>query len=233
MDQSNRISNSNKPGIVLADFTIAKPRPLPVIVLADVSGSMSEMGKIDALNAAITEMVKAFAGEQQERAEIQVAVITFGQGGASLRCPLTAAKSVAWSPAVAAGDTPLGAAIELAAGLVEDRVAIPPRAYRPAIVLVSDGQPTDDWKASLSKLLASERAAKADRFALAIGPDADRGVLATFLGDASRPVLQTTDARQVLKFFRWVTMSVTARSKSATPNAHLPPLLPDLSDDDF
>ena len=227
------MANLSKPGNALADFTIATARPLPVIVLADVSGSMSEMGKIDALNAAITEMVKSFAAETQERAEIQVAVITFGSGGAKLHCPLTPARSVTWSPACAAGGTPLGGAIDLAARLVEDRDAIPARAYRPAIVLVSDGQPTDEWQQPLAKLFASERAAKADRFALAIGADADLGVLATFLADASKPVLKSTDARQVMKFFRWVTMSVTARSKSATPNAYFPPLLPDLSDDDF
>ena len=34
----------------LKDFTVTKPRPLPVILLADVSGSMASEGKIDALN---------------------------------------------------------------------------------------------------------------------------------------------------------------------------------------
>ena len=43
----------------LSDFTIATPRPLPVIVLADISGSMSENGKIDSLNQALEEMIKS------------------------------------------------------------------------------------------------------------------------------------------------------------------------------
>jgi uncharacterized protein YegL len=87
------------------------------------------------------------------------------------------------------------------------------------IVLVSDGQPNDEWEKPLAALLASNRGSRADRFALAIGEDADPAMLARFVNDPSRPVLRTSDARQVIKFFRWVTMSVTARSRSATPNA--------------
>jgi len=215
----------------LSDFTIAAPRPLPVIILADVSGSMSEHGKIDSLNQSISEMVKAFGTEARDRAEIQVAVITFGGGGARIHSNLASAAEFNWVPVAAAGGTPLGAAIGLATAMIEDRQVVSTRSYRPAIVLVSDGQPTDEWKEPLKCLLAAERASRADRFALGIGPDADRGMLSLFLGDPSKGVLQASDARQVQAFFRWVTMSVTARSRSTTPNASISSLLPDLSDD--
>ncbi|NCC35980.1 MAG: tellurite resistance protein TerY, partial [Chloroflexia bacterium] len=62
----------------LAEFTISAARPLPVILLADVSGSMAADGKIDALNVAVTEMIAAFAQEDSAQAEIHVAVIAFG-----------------------------------------------------------------------------------------------------------------------------------------------------------
>ena len=61
----------------LKKFAAATPRPLPVIVLADVSGSMNEEGKIEALNMAIKEMVSTFSKESRLRAEIQVGLITF------------------------------------------------------------------------------------------------------------------------------------------------------------
>src|SRR5205809_535935 len=51
----------------LKEFTAATARPLPVIVLADTSGSMSENGKIEALNTALTDMVAAFAEEEEGR----------------------------------------------------------------------------------------------------------------------------------------------------------------------
>jgi uncharacterized protein YegL len=51
---------------------------MPVIILADVSGSMTAYGKLAALNRAIAETIAIFASEQDARAEIHVAVITFG-----------------------------------------------------------------------------------------------------------------------------------------------------------
>ena len=44
----------------LKEFVMASARPLPVIILADISGSMSTNGKIDALNDAIAEMIETF-----------------------------------------------------------------------------------------------------------------------------------------------------------------------------
>ena len=37
-----------------------KSRPLPVIILADVSGSMSENGKLDSLKHALNDMIASF-----------------------------------------------------------------------------------------------------------------------------------------------------------------------------
>ena len=42
---------------------------------------------------------------------------------------------------------------------------MPSRAYRPTLVLVSDGKPNGEWEGPLRRLLTSERAAKAERFA--------------------------------------------------------------------
>jgi uncharacterized protein YegL len=207
----------------ISEFTVDEPRPLPVIILADVSGSMGDDGKIDALNHAVAEMVKSFALETPGQAIIQVAVITFGEGGARMHTPLANAADVKWTPMRASGQTPLGAAIEIARQLVEDRRAIPGRAYRPVIVLLSDGEPNDEWVRPLEALRASSRAAKADRFALGVGAGAGMATLDAFLADPSKRVLLAEDARQLKNFFRWLTMSVTVRSKSATPDADPPP----------
>ena len=164
----------------LKEFTVSSARPLPVILLADVSGSMAADGKIDALNGAVAEMQAAFAEEKDEHAEVHLAVVTFG-GTATLHVPLTSASDVRWTPMRADGRTPLGAALDIATNLIEDRDRVPSRAYRPTVVLVSDGLPNDEWEAPLQRLLTSERAAKAERFALGIGADADHDMLRRFL----------------------------------------------------
>jgi uncharacterized protein YegL len=128
----------------------------------------------------------------------------------------------------AAGHTPLGSALTLTTRILENRDLVPGRAYRPTVVLVSDGVPTDEWEAPLEALLASPRASKAVRLALAVGEDADLEVLTRFAGEAH--VRRAAEARQLRRFFRFVTMSVTARSRSATPDQAV--TLPDLGTDD-
>jgi uncharacterized protein YegL len=174
-------------------------------------------GKIEALNHALREMLEAFRDESDLRAEIHVAVITFG-GQSQVHLPLAPARNTSWSDLGANGGTPMGAAFELARQLVEDKATVPSRAYRPTLVLVSDGQPTDAWQQPLQALLGSERGGKAFRMALAIGADADRNVLQAFLADPGARVYRADEARQIREFFQLVTMSVSARSRSSNPN---------------
>jgi len=203
----------------LKEFTAATARPLPIIILADTSGSMASEGKIDNLNQAIREMLDTFAETDDLRAEIHVAIITFG-GTVGIHTdfmPASEAKSQ-WHEMLANGVTPMGEAMELAAKVIEDTNVITGRAYRPTVILVSDGEPTDSYKTGLNQLTKQGRAQKADRMALAIGADADIGMLQSFLGSAESKVFKVDDARRIKDFFRFVTMSVTARTRSANPN---------------
>ena len=198
-------------------FITLSARPLPVILLADVSGSMAESGKIAALNQAVRDMLAAFSSSDDLRAEIHVAIVTFG-GDARVHVPLQPAGAVQWTEMQASGGTPMGAAMTLAADLIEDREQVPARAYRPTVVLVSDGQPTGEWEGGLERLTRQGRAQKADRMALAIGGDADVEMLRRFLGDDQKRVFVAADALRIRDFFAYVTMTMTARGRSATPN---------------
>jgi uncharacterized protein YegL len=217
----------------LKEFTASSARPLPVLLLADVSGSMSTNGKIDTMNDAVEEMLESFGAEDNTRAEIHVSVITFGKEGAKVHHPLAPASEVRWSRMTAAGGTPMGAALDAATSMIEDRAQIPSRAYRPTIILVSDGQPTDEWQTPLKRLLDAERASKAARFAMGIGDDADTAMLAAFLATAEVRVYRAHEARQIKQFFRWVTMSVTQRSRSANPDSVIAVEPTNLDDFDF
>jgi uncharacterized protein YegL len=211
----------------LKDFSIPSARMMPVIILADISGSMSQYGKIEALNRAIAETIKIFADEQDVRAEIHVAVITFGEDRARLHQPLQPAHQIQWINMEARGVTPMAAAFELATQILEDKNIIPSRSYHPNLVLISDGhptnergQPSENWKTSLEQLLHSERAAKAMRFAMGIGIDADEDTLKAFLtGQHPEIPVFRADETNIQKFFRWVTVSVTSRSRSVNPNS--------------
>lgn len=223
--EANKAKTENKrkakkeESMVLKQFALQKARPLPVIILADTSGSMSVDGKIEALNSAIKDMIKTFAEEGRQQAEIQLVLVTFGGKEAEVHLPLVPAHELGdFQEMKASGPTPMGGAFNLVTQLLEDKDKIPSRAYRPALVLLSDGHPTDDWAKGFEVLCGSERAKKATRFAMAIGSDADETMLKDFVNDAEAPVFKADQARDIHRFFRAVTMSVTARTRSQVPD---------------
>lgn len=218
----------------LKKFQVQTARPLPIIVLADTSGSMSVDGKIEALNKGLKDMISSFACESRLRAEIQVSVITFGGNQAELNLPLTPAHQLqSFTPLVAEGMTPLGGALSLTSEMIEDKDCFPSRAYKPVIVLVSDGYPNDDWQGPFARMVNGERSSKATRFAMAIGADADEAMLGDFANDPEAPLFRAENARDIQRFFRAVTMSVSARSQSATPNQATPLQIPSADDQDW
>jgi len=202
----------------MKDFTQATSRMLPVVLLADVSGSMSVEGKIAAMNGSVREMIKTFADEKDLRAQIHLCVITYGWT-AKTHIELQPAAEIEWSDMTADGSTPMGEAMNIAADLIEDKGRIPSRAYKPVVINVTDGQPNDaGWEEALARLTSQGRAQKADRIALAIGSDADEGMLRKFLNNPEAKVYHADDASKIKSFFRYVTMSVSTRSKSSNPN---------------
>jgi uncharacterized protein YegL len=200
---------------------VQRARPLPVLVLADVSGSMSEHGKIQTLNASIAAMVRDFATVDSANGEIAVGVITFGNGEARVHQPVEPASVVQWSDLVAMGDTPLGRAFQLTRTVLDDETAVPKRAYHPTLVLVSDGRPTDKWEGPLDDLLASPRGSRAVRLAVAVGSEAGSrsyGVLQRFIDNPAIPVVTAEEVDRLKHFFSWVATSVTTRVRSSRPD---------------
>jgi len=197
-------------------FTAPKAKPLPVILLLDVSGSMGGE-KIRNLNDAVSDMLNVFSDTENSETEIHVAIITFGSQ-VNLHQPLSSASAIQWQVLSADGMTPLGTALQMAKAMIEDKNVVPSRAYRPTVVLVSDGQPTDDWEVPLRSFISDGRSAKCDRMAMVIGRDADETVLKKFIEGTPNRLFYAENAKQLQDFFKFVTMSVTIRTKSQTPN---------------
>lgn len=203
-------------------FTVVTAKPLPVILMLDVSGSMSGE-KIRTLNSAVREMLKTFANCSQLETEILVSVVTFGP--VEIKIPFTNAASLEWKDLCVTGDTPIGQALRVTKNMIEDRNVVPSRAYRPTVVLVSDGCPTDSWKTAMKEFISDGRSAKCDRMAMAIGDDADADMLSCFIQGTEHSLFTAQDAGQMRDFFKFVTMSVTTRTQSKNPNdiPNMPP----------
>lgn len=210
----------------MKDFVYQTARTLPVILLLDTSGSMYENNKIGAMNSAVRDMLSSFKHYSNSIASISTAIITFGGSSARIHLPMTAIDELdldAFQDMEADGMTPMGEAISIAKAMIEDKEQIPSRAYRPTVVLVSDGMPNDHWESPLDEFKSGGRSAKCYRMAMGIG--VERGsdaydVLNRFTSDVEQ-VFDASDAVEIGKFFQYVTMSTTSRLKTANPN-HVP-----------
>ena len=211
----------------LNSYVAREPRPLPIFVLADTSGSMRGE-KINELNLALREMLNTLNAADDIRGKFQLSVIAFG-GDVKVLQPLADIEGLILTELSAAGNTPMGQAFEMVREMIEDRNVVSSRAYTPTIVLISDGLPTDcteemyrrknyfDWE-PLVDLHNGERSSKCQRMALGIGEDADIDMLKSFIDNPEIQVIKTKDASGITKFFRWVTMSTVARMTSINPN---------------
>lgn len=203
--------------IDLNKFVSNDGRALPVFLLLDCSGSMRGE-KIETLNNAVVDMINDFKSEHLSEVNIQMCIVTFGNQ-AELHTNLCSVNSIEYQPLTASGMTPLGGALTILQNIIEDKEKVSSKGYRPSVILVSDGRPNDAWEQPLETFLTSKRTSKCERWALGIGQDADYQMLQRFLGeDSDKKVFDASVAKEISKFFKFVTMSTIARSKSVNPN---------------
>ena len=226
-------------------------RPLHFFYLCDGSGSMASQGKIQALNQAIRQSLPAMAtvARQNPEARVLVRAVRFADRAVWHLPAPTPVEDLAWSDLEAGGITAMGEALRLVAAELRS----PPmeaRALPPVLVLISDGQPTDDFDGGLAVLMREPWAQKAVRLAIAMGHDADLEVLQSFIGpdvrgqeDAARRPLQASNAACLAQYIEWASTAVVgAASRPASrvgvestgvnvPLPDLPPTVLDPIDD--
>ena len=201
-----------------SEFVVEEPKSIPVVLLLDISYSMSG-DRIDTLNKAVEAMINSFKKAETMETFIKLSIITFGgEKGIELHTSLTEVSNIEFQPLVVDGWTPMGAALKMAKAMIEDKNIFKGRDYRPTVILLSDGEPNDDWRKPLNDFVKSGRTKKCDRMALAIGNGADTKVLNMFIEGCENELFYAEDAKNIIDEFKKITMSVTMRTKSATKN---------------
>ena len=95
------------------------------------------------------------------------------------------------------------------------------------VFLLTDGAPTDEWEEAVDSFRAGNLATV---IACAAGTEARDDVLKRLSDTVLR--LQDTQPGTLTAFMKWVTMSVTATSKTQGTRATREEMLPDLPEDE-
>lgn len=199
---------------------------LTLFYLVDTSGSMAG-AKIASLNTAIQETMPIIdeISEQNADAKIKVAVLEFSSGCDWMYPSPQEVKDFQWRDLEASGLTSLGEAYEElnrqlshTHGFMQEATG----AFAPAIILMSDGAPTDDAARGLEKLKSNNWFKAAIKVAIAIGDDANKSVLEEFAGN-SEAVLTVHNIDQLKKIIRYVSVTASkVASKSASVGKDAP-----------
>jgi uncharacterized protein YegL len=146
-------------------------------ILLDTSGSM-DGSKISALNDSMENIIidlqeKAFNGKN-----IDIVVLSFARDVTWMHDKPINILDFNWKPLTASGMTSLGkACCELAKNIS----TYPANNENTAIVLLSDGCPTDDYDEGIMELRNLQTFNDADKFAIALGDNADLQTLIRFV----------------------------------------------------
>ena len=190
-------------------------RPLHFIWIADCSSSMGYDSKIQALNNAIKEAIPHMkrVADENPYAQVLVRTLKFSSGAQWHISQCTPISDFNWKDLSANGVTDMGRALSMLA----DQLKIPPmtdRALPPVLVLISDGQPTDDFEGGLNALMRQPWGKKAVRIAIAIGNDANHSVLQKFIGHPELKPLQADNPESLVKQIKWVSTAVLEAAAS-------------------
>jgi len=202
---------------------------MALIFLLDTSGSMS--GKpINNLNEGLNRFKSEVCKDKQTRDILDVAIIAFNSTHRVVQefCPIEYMESVELK---ATGITNMASAIQAALDMVDERSKLYKRTgtapYKPWVMLLSDGAPTDDITTAIVRIKEMEKNEKVSFRSLGVG-NYDPQILHALCGEKVLK-LEGTD---FTGFFDWVNKSMRSVSQSTPGERAKPvPLGEDLSID--
>jgi len=207
--------------MALTDKVEIPRRTMVLFFIVDTSGSM-EGSKVGAVNTAIREVIPEIRDVSNENADalIKIAVLEFSSGAKWLTTngPVDA-NDYNWTNLDAAGTTDFGAACRALNEKLSTKafMAEATGSFAPALFLLSDGEPTDDWQKGLDLLKQNNWFKAAVKVAIAMGDDANKDVLKAFTG-TSETVLEVHTPAMLIKMIKFVSVrasQVASKSSNA------------------
>jgi len=193
-------------------------RTMVLFFIVDTSGSMSG-SKIGSVNTAIHEILPELKDISKENADaqIKIAALDFSSGAKWLYDEPRDADIFRWNDLTAGGITDFGKACKMLnqklsrKAFMQDVVG----AFAPVIILLSDGEPTDDYKKEIDQLKTNNWFNAAIKIAIAIGEDANQDILKEFTGN-SECVVRVENPEMLKKMIRFTSVRASQIGSRST-----------------
>lgn len=195
-------------------------RRLPVYLLLDCSESMAGQ-PLESLEKGVASMLMALRKNPYAMETVFLSVITFDAKARQL-IPLSEIYTIAPPRLALRPGTALGAALTMLGDKLETEVirttADQKGDFRPLAFILTDGQPTDEWRAAAERL-RNARPAIASIYGIGCGGEVDFATL----GQIADVCIHMRDLSQdsFAKFFVWMSASVQSLSIEAGDRVNL------------
>lgn len=215
------------------DYSSNPNQRTPCVLVLDASSSMETTesnGKtrIEALNEGILSLEKNLRDDNTAITRVQLAIISVGgpANEADIMMDWTDANNFTAFPLNTGGMTPLGKGLQLALELIEkgkQNLRSAGISYtRPWIMVISDGEPTDDrsdWDTVAMACKSAEASKKVEIFTIGV-----EGANLQKLSDLSSKPPLMLDGVKFKELFVWLSSSLSAASRSRPGDTlQLPP----------
>lgn len=191
---------------------------VPICLVLDVSGSMSG-APIAELNEGVRLLFEAIRADEVAQYAAEICLVTFGES-VTKAVEFMSIERQTVPTLSAAGATPMGEGVRLGLDLLEARKEDYKRAgvdyFQPWLVVMTDGEPTDDISAAASRIESLVSSKKLTVFPIGIGSGANMAKLGTL--SPSRPPLRL-QGLNFKEFFLWLSRSVSRVSQSTPGEA--------------
>lgn len=193
-------------------------KSMVLFFLIDVSSSMKGE-RINTMNQVMKDVLPELIGVGESNTEVRVAVMAFGSGFEWITPePMILEEYQRWRDLEADGVTDLGAALLELNGKMSRKSFLqsPSLSYAPVVFLITDGCPTDNYKAGLSVLRQNNWFKYGIKIALALGNGVDMDVLEEFTGDREF-VVQARNLEEMKLLVRAISVTSSKIGSSSTP----------------
>ena len=193
-------------------------RRLPVYLLLDISGSMAG-APIEAVRRGLEQFKLEVQGDTYALETAWVGIITFGGRAEFVTKGLIPFHEFIPPQLTAGGQTPLGQALWLLIESLDKDLRRPVKGglkgdWRPLVFILTDGEPTDDWREPREKILQREKAKVCKAITVGCGPHINQQNLRDIaIGETFN---MDMDNASFHKLFEWVSSLVKEESKSCS-----------------